>query len=435
MVLPRVLISILKGVVRLNWIKLFFAWVFASVICAVLSLTAAFYGWWVEEVADRENYDQFFDWAQKEIDTKTSGASALILIEDGRVVRQFYKGGVDKDTLFPTASLSKWITALAVMSLVEKSLVHLDAPISDYLTRWQLPNSEFDNNGVTVRRLLSHTAGLTDGLGFGDYQSDEVLPSTEAELNNPRASNKADVKIIVGREPGGEFLYSGGGYLILQLLVEEVSKVEFADYVTKAILHPLEMHRSTYKFLGDQVNAVQSFDVDGSLAPTYMYASPAATSFASSASDLSKLVQALLNEKNFPLDSDTVLLMREPHGFLMNFGIWGLGTILYVQAPHGDFVFGHDGANEPAINTSVRLNPETSDGFVMLVSGHPSLASSIGSEWVLWQTGYPDFLSSDRALKSALFPMLVCSLGILLLLVLRLRWQSSASETELDNRQ
>ena len=119
-----------------------------------------------------ENYDQFFDWARKEIDTKNSGASALILIEDGRVVRQFYKGGVDKDTLFPTASLSKWITALAVMSLVEKSLVHLDAPISDYLTRWQLPNSGFDNNGVTVRRLLSHTAGLTDGLGFGDYQSD-----------------------------------------------------------------------------------------------------------------------------------------------------------------------------------------------------------------------------------------------------------------------
>ena len=54
----------------MNWIKLFFAWVFATVICAVLALTAAFYGWWVEEVADRENYDQFFDWAQKEIDTK-----------------------------------------------------------------------------------------------------------------------------------------------------------------------------------------------------------------------------------------------------------------------------------------------------------------------------------------------------------------------------
>jgi len=240
---------------------------------------------------------------------------------------------------------------------------------------------------------------------------------------------------MAGREPGSEFLYSGGGYLILQLLVEEVSNVEFADYVTTAILHPLEMYRSTYEFLGDQVNASQSFDADGSLAPTYKYASPAATSFSSSASDLSKLVQALLNGKNFPLDPDTVLLMREPHGFLMKSGIWGLGTILYVQAPHGDFVFGHDGANEPAINASVRINPETSDAFVMLVSGHPSLASSIGSEWVLWQTGYPDFLSTDRALKSALFPVLVGSLVIFLLLLIRRQRHLSTIETDLDNRQ
>ena len=421
----------------MNWVKLFFAWFVATVIWAVLALTAAFYGWWIEEVADRESHEQFFDWAQKEIDTKISGTSALILIEDGLIVRRFYKGGVDKDTLFPTASFSKWITALAVMSLVEEDLVDLDSPVSSYLTRWQLPSSEFDNKGVTVRRLLSHTAGLTDGLGFGDYHSGEVLPSTVAELSNPRASNKEDVTIMVGREPGSEFLYSGGGYLILQLLVEEGSNVEFADYVTTAILHPLEMYRSTYEFLGDQFNASQSFNADGSLAPTYKYASPAATSFSSSASDLSKLVQALLNGKKFPLDPDTVLLMREPHGFLMKSGIWGLGTILYVQAPHGDFVFGHDGANEPAINASVRINPETSDAFVMLVSGHPSLASSIGSEWVLWQTGYPDFLSTDRALKSALFPILVGSLVILLLLLLLIRRQRHLStiETDLDSRQ
>ena len=139
--------------------------------------------------------------------------------------------------------------------------------------------------------------------------------------------------------------------------------------------------------------------------------------------------------KNFPLDPDIVLLMREPHGFLMKSGIWGLGTILYVQAPHGDFVFGHDGANEPAINASVRINPETSDAFVMLVSGHPSLASSIGSEWVHWQTGYPDFLSTDRALKSAFFPILVGSLVILLLLLIRRQRHSSTIETGLDNRQ
>ena len=74
-----------------------------------------------------------------------------------------------------------------------------------------------------------------------------------------------------------------------------------------------------------------------------------------------------------------------------------------------------------AINTSVRINPETSDGFVMLVSGHPSLASGVGSEWVLWQTGYPDFLSTERALQSALMPILLGSLVILLLTFLGFR--------------
>jgi hypothetical protein len=66
---------------------------------------------------------------------------------------------------------------------------------------------------------------------------------------------------------------------------------------------------------------------------------------------------------------------------------------LYVETANGEFVFGHDGANDPAINSTVRINPGTADGVVLLVSGHPSLASAIGSEWVLWQTGYPDFLS------------------------------------------
>jgi len=132
----------------------------------------------------------------------------------------------------------------------------------------------------------------------------------------------------------------------------------------------------------------------------------------------------LLHEKNSPLEVETLRSMREPHGFLLGSGIWGLGTILYVKASHGDFVFGHDGANDPAINSSVRVNPATSDGIVMLVSGHPTLASDIGSEWVLWQTGYPDFLSTERALKSALIPALLGVVLILLVTVIRFTSQS-----------
>lgn len=140
------------------------------------------------------------------------------------------------------------------------------------------------------------------------------------------------------------------------------------------------MDRSTYAYLGDQTNSSASFEMDGSIAPTYKYASDAATGFSSSSADLSKLVLALINGQKSPLQHTTIASMREPQGFLLGSGIWGLGTMLYVQAPQGDFVFGHDGANDPAINTSVRINPESSDGLIILLSGHPSLASDIGSE-------------------------------------------------------
>ena len=109
--------------------------------------------------------------------------------------------------------------------------------------------------------------------------------------------------------------------------------------------------------------------------------------------------------------------MRSAHGVVMGAGIWGLGTMLYSRTPAGDFVYGHDGANEPAINVSLRINPDNSDAIIVLVSGHPSLASEIGSEWTLWQTGYPDFLSTEAALLSALVPVLVGILFIILLLV------------------
>lgn len=57
------------------------------------------------------------------------------------------------------------------MKLVELGKINLDTPVTKYLTRWQLPQSEFSNEEVTVRKLLSHTAGLTDGLGYQGFKT------------------------------------------------------------------------------------------------------------------------------------------------------------------------------------------------------------------------------------------------------------------------
>jgi CubicO group peptidase (beta-lactamase class C family) len=170
------------------------------------------------------------------------------MIEDGKLNREYYSSAndlIDKDTVFSTASMSKWLTAVGVMKLVENGELDLDTPIADELTRWSLPASEFDNNEVTTRRLLSHTAGLNDGLGFGDYRPEEPVPTLEQSLAKPRASTERDVNMAVQLPPGSEFIYSGGGYLILQLLVEEVSGIPFEDFIQKEIFDILPMDRST----------------------------------------------------------------------------------------------------------------------------------------------------------------------------------------------
>jgi len=101
--------------------------------------------------------------------------------------------------------------------------------------------------------------------------------------------------------------------------------------------------------------------------------------------------------------------------------------MLYAPTRSGDdYVYGHDGANEPAINVALRINPQTDDALIALTNGHASLASDIGAEWTLWQTGYPDVLSTQKALKSALVPALVGGGAIFIAFFLLSRRLSSA---------
>jgi hypothetical protein len=130
---------------------------------------------------------------------------------------------------------------------------------------------------------------------------------------------------------------------------------------------------------------------------------------------LSRFVLAQIPQSgaNRVLPLQTIAIMREPHGRSFGADIWGLGTMLYAPTPAGDSVFGHDGGNEPAINSTARINPDTGDALIILETGHPSLATTIGSQWVLWQTGSPDFLDVDSVIASMVRPATAGSLLIL----------------------
>ena len=133
------------------------------------------------------------------------------------------------------------------MTLVDAGKLDLDAPVAAYLTRWKLPESEFDNQAVTVRRLLSHTAGLTDGLGYAGFPSGAKVQSLEESLTRAADADPGrDGRVRVGIAPGSKWRYSGGGYTLLQLLVEEVTGEAFESCVQRTVLQPLGMNRSTF---------------------------------------------------------------------------------------------------------------------------------------------------------------------------------------------
>ena len=117
------------------------------------------------------------------------------------------------------------------------------------------------------------------------------------------------------------------------------------------------------------------------------------------------------------LAAETLELMRQPHASMMGLDIWGLGTILFTSTENGDHVVGHDGQSTPAINTAVRLNPQTGNGIIVLTTGHPDLATRVASEWVFWRTGKVDtllFAMLQRGMMSALGMgwLVIVSLGM-----------------------
>ena len=85
--------------------------------------------------------------------------------------------------------------------------------------------------------------------------------------------------------------------------------------------------------------------------------------------------------------------MRRPHASQLGAAIWGLGTMLYAGNDAGGFVIGHDGNNDPAINTAARLDPATGNGVVVLETGNRLLATTMAGEWLFWRTGNVDFLT------------------------------------------
>lgn len=384
-------------------------------------------GFLLKPITSENTSEAFIEAAKEKIEQESVGNFAMTLIEDGNVSKDFFyfiDQPVNEKSLFPVASISKWITSFGVLKLVEQGILDLDLPIDTYLTRWQLPKSEFDNQMVTIRRLLSHSSGLVDDLGYEGFTANDTVQTIEESLIKAADAPYSDGIAIVGYEPGSQYMYSGAAYTILQLIIEEVTGQSFQDYMTQAIFEPLGMENSTF-VLSEKPNLslVDVYKEDKTKRPFNTFTALAAASLFTCTADLSKFLNANVSN-NKVLSRESITKMSTPETFINGMGIYGLGPHIYSQNDPNSNIIGHDGSGNNAINTAARIDLNSKDGIIILETGNYNIASSIADEWLFWKAGIADYVVMQRN-KSYLLTLLgigyVVVIGLFVVVIWRRR--------------
>lgn len=356
-------------------------------------------GFLLKPITSKNTSEAFIEVIKEKIGDEFVGNLAMTLVENGKISKDFFFSidqPVNENTVFPVASISKWITSFGVLKLVEQGKLDLDKPIDDYLTRWHLPESEFDNRKVTIRRLLSHSSGLVDDLGYAGFTPDQTVQTIEESLNKAADGHYSEGVARVGFEPGTAYRYSGAGYTILQLIIEEVSQQSFQTYMTEVVFEPLKMENSTF-VLSQKPNLqlAQLFKDDGTIAQRKKFTALAAASLYTCTADLTKFLLANISN-NGVLSEETLSKMSQSETFRGDIGVYGLGPALYSQNNQHSTIIGHDGSGGNAINTAARIDLQSKNGIIILEMGSHGFASSMADEWLFWKAGIADYVVMMR---------------------------------------
>lgn len=150
---------------------------------------------------------------------------------------------VTADTLFQGASIGKLIVAVTALSCIEDGLIGLDDDVNASLVSWKIPESPHTaQEKVTLRRLLSHSAGVTVSW-FPGYARGQPLPSLRQVLEGEPPANSPPIR--VDRVPGATHRYSGGGYMIVQQLLVDLVGKPLPEIIRDRVMGPAGMSAST----------------------------------------------------------------------------------------------------------------------------------------------------------------------------------------------
>lgn len=276
---------------------------------------------------------------------------------------------VEPETLFQAASISKVIAATATLTLVQEGRLDLDAGVNRYLKSWRLPDSPLAaRERVTLRRILSHRAGL-NVHGFAGYRPDEPMPGLLDVLDGRLPARNKPIRVEV--TPGTETRYSGGGVVIEQLLLSDVTGLPFPELARERVLAPLAMADSTFAqplppawrartALGHDSDGVVldgGWRIGPEMAAGWLWTTPA---------DLARWAIAIDAARRgrpggvlSPTMAKAMLTRQEG-------GDYGLGPLLEDEGRA--FRFGHGGANT-GYRSQLIYFPATGQGAVVMVNG------------------------------------------------------------------
>lgn len=284
------------------------------------------------------------------------------------------KEKLDVNTAFSTASITKPITALLCHILEEKGLINLDEPIDKYLKRWHLPKSKFtESNSPTWKQFFNHTSGTNQG-GFSDYYEGDVIPTIKQSLLGQIPRYDKEIEFLF--TPGTNFEYSGGGYVIVQMALEDTLNKSIAELAQEHLFLPLGLTNTTMIQPNEKefpTNVASVHDKDGKVIKTGLPITPqiGASGVWSTPTDLAKLSieiqNALRNKNNKVISHQVAKKVTEVTALKNAVGGWGYGWQKSVAYNNYDW-FTCNGSNT-GVGGSIFATMEDGNGFVILANG------------------------------------------------------------------
>jgi CubicO group peptidase (beta-lactamase class C family) len=319
---------------------------------------------------------------------------------------------VTEETRFQACSISKPTTALAAMRLVDQGKLDLDEDVNRRLKEWQVPENEFTRREkVTLRRLLSHTAGI-NRHSVSSYPEDSPIPSLLQVLKGERPATTVPTSVIL--EPGTAWRYSGGGYSIVQLLLTETENESFPQLMQDLVLRPAGMTHSAFERPVPQSKwwrlSAKPYRGDGTVLPEgiRVYPELAGAGLWTTPSDLAHMAMEVAKE--YQGLSDSILSEKAAHLMLTpQIDHWGLG--FSVVQTEDRLLFGHGGDDQ---GFAARLYAYLPSGQGVAIMSNGTGGDSLLSELmcaVAAEYGWPNFHPREHELTKVPFSQLKAYAG------------------------